>query len=196
MKKFSATDGIYAILGNHDYGEYIQWDSPEAKESNHKELFAFYKRINWNLLRNQNAIITRDSSTIAILGVENWSKTKRFGKKGDIKKALIGSESTQFKILMSHDPTHWDGEINKYYPQIALTLSGHTHAFQLAVETGSIKWSPASMLFKEWAGLYEKVQVNGVKQYLYVNRGVGTLGYPGRIFTRPEITLIILRRAD
>jgi uncharacterized protein len=98
-------------------------------------------------------------------------------------------------ILMSHDPTHWDGEINTMFPQIALTLSGHTHAMQLAIESGSIKWSPASLVFREWGGLYEKVHENGVKQYLYVNRGAGTLGYPGRIFTRPEITLFVLRKA-
>ena len=97
---------------------------------------------------------------------------------------------------MTHDPSHWDGEVNSKYPQIGLTLSGHTHAFQLAIETTRTKWSPASLFFSEWAGLYEKVHENGVKQYLYVNRGAGTLGYPGRIFTRPEITLIILRKAN
>jgi uncharacterized protein len=195
MKKFSATDGIYAILGNHDYGEYSHWDSQAAKDQNDKDLFAFYKRIGWRLLRNENVIIRRDSASIAILGVENWSLTKRFGKKGDLRKALAGAESAPFKILMSHDPSHWDGEVNTVYPQIGLTLSGHTHAFQFAIEAASVKWSPASLFFKEWGGLYEKVQENGSIQYLYVNRGAGTLGYPGRIFTRPEITLIILRKA-
>jgi len=195
IKKFSAKDGIYSILGNHDYGEYSQWDSQEDKDLNDKALFDFYKRIGWQLLRNQNSIIIRDSASIAIIGVENWSETKRFGKKGDLRKAIAGAELTPFKILMSHDPSHWDGEVNTAYPKIDLTLSGHTHAFQLAIETGSVKWSPASMLFKEWGGLYEKVHENGEKQYLYVNRGAGTLGYPGRIFTRPEITLIILRSA-
>lgn len=98
-------------------------------------------------------------------------------------------------ILLTHDPSHWDGEVNKLLPRIGLTLSGHTHAFQFAVENSSVKWSPASLLFKEWGGLYEKDYENGVKQYLYVNRGAGTLGYPGRILTRPEITLIVLRKA-
>lgn len=195
MKRFSAKDGIYAILGNHDYGEYTRWDSQEDKDLNDKELFAFYDRIGWHLLRNQNEIIHRDSSSIAIMGVENWSLSKRFGKKGDIKKALLGTNPSQFKILMTHDPTHWDAEVSTLYPHISLTLSGHTHAFQMAIETANIKWSPASLLFKEWGGLYEKVHPNGVKQYLYVNRGAGTLGYPGRIFTRPEITLIVLRKA-
>ncbi len=194
MKKFSAKDGIYSILGNHDYGEYTNWDSQEDKDLNNRELFEFYDRIGWHMLRNQNAIISRDTSSIAVIGVENWSETKRFGKKGDLKKAIIGTEQTQFKILLSHDPSHWDGEVNKKYPQIGLTLSGHTHAFQFAIETNSVKWSPASLLFKEWGGLYQKVLEKGGIQYLYVNRGVGTLGYPGRVGTRPEITLIVLRK--
>jgi predicted MPP superfamily phosphohydrolase len=196
MKRFSAKDGIFAILGNHDYGEYSRWDSPEDKEMNDKELFSFYDRIGWQLLRNQNKIISRDSASIAVIGVENWSESKRFGKKGDLRKAINGAESTQFKILMSHDPSHWDAEVNTSYPEIGLTLSGHTHAFQFAIESGSIKWSPAAFFFKQWAGLYEKVHENGEKQYLYVNRGVGTLGYPGRIDTRPEITLIVLRNSN
>ena len=196
MKRFSAKDGIFSILGNHDYGDYSQWDTQEAKSLNDKALFGFYKRIGWQLLRNQNAIFTRDSTSIALIGVENWSISKRFGKKGDLKKAVSGTEGTLFKILMSHDPSHWDGEVNIKYPQIGLTLSGHTHAFQLAVESGSVKWSPASLLFKEWAGLYVKTHENGETQYLYVNRGAGTLGYPGRILARPEITLFILRRSN
>jgi hypothetical protein len=196
IKQLSAKDGIYSILGNHDYGEYTRWNTQEDQDMNNKELFEFYDRIGWQLLRNQNTILKRDSSSIALIGVENWSKSKRLGKKGDLKKAIQGAEVAQFKILMSHDPSHWDSEVNTLYPQIDLTLSGHTHAMQLAIESGSIKWSPASLLFKEWGGLYEKVHENGEKQYLYVNRGAGTLGYPGRIFTRPEITLITLRRAS
>jgi predicted MPP superfamily phosphohydrolase len=196
MKLFKAKDGTFAILGNHDYGEYTQWNSKDAQDLNNQELFEFYDRIGWHLLRNQHVEVKRDLDSIAIVGVENWSVSKRFGKKGDLKKALAGTDSTQFKILMSHDPSHWDGEVNTKYPGIGLTLSGHTHAFQLAIESGSVKWSPASLIFKEWGGLYENINVNGVKQYLYVNRGAGTLGYPGRIFSRPEITLIILRKAS
>lgn len=195
LKQMTATDGIFSILGNHDYGEYTRWDTPEDKYQNDKDLLTFYQRIGWQLLRNQNAVICRNQSSFAIIGVENWSKSKAFGKKGDLPKALAGVGNQQFMILMSHDPTHWDGEVNTMYPQIGLTLSGHTHAFQAAIERGSIKWSPASLLFKEWGGLYEKDHENGVKQYLYVNRGAGTLGYPGRIFARPEITLLVLRKA-
>jgi predicted MPP superfamily phosphohydrolase len=196
MKRFSATDGIYAILGNHDYGDYSQWPSQEDKDLNNQALADFYKRIGWQLLRNENIIIERDSSSLAIMGVENWSANKHFGKKGDIHKALIGAKSSDYKILMTHDPSHWDGEVNSKFMQIGLTLSGHTHAFQFAIETNSLKWSPASLFFSEWGGLYEKVNENGEKQYLYVNRGAGTLGYPGRIGTRPEITLLILKKAD
>lgn len=195
MMKFSTKAGIYSVLGNHDYGDYAKWDSQEAKDLNNEALFDFYDRIGWHLLRNLHVEIKRGSDSIALLGVENWSVTKRFGKKGDVKKAIAGTDPAQFKILMSHDPTHWDSEVNTKYPGINLTLSGHTHAFQMAIETDGIKWSPASLIFKEWAGLYEKVHENGVKQYLYVNRGAGTLGYPGRIFTRPEITLFILHKA-
>lgn len=196
MKKFVAKDGIYAILGNHDYGDYAHWATPEDKEMNNIGLLNFYDRIGWRLLRNANAIIKRDTSSLAVIGVENWSDSKRFGKKGDIQKAIIVAKSSDYKILMTHDPSHWDGEVKSKFQQIGLTLSGHTHAFQLAIETDKIKWSPASLLFSEWAGLYEKVHENGVKQYLYVNRGAGTLGYPGRIFTRPEITLLILRKVN
>jgi len=193
LKQFSAKDGIYSILGNHDYGEYSQWESKVDKDRNDRALFELYQRIGWRLLRNQNSIIKRDSDSIAIVGVENWSMTKRFGKKGDISKAIIGCEQVHTKILLSHDPSHWDGEINRQFQEIGLTLSGHTHAFQFAIEIGNFKWSPASMLYTQWGGLYEKLNLQGTKQYLYVNRGAGTLGYPGRIATFPEITLIILR---
>ncbi len=194
LKRITAKDGVYSILGNHDYGEYSQWNSPLEKEQNNKALAEFYERIGWHLLRNQNEVITRDSASIAIIGVENWSMNKRFGKKGDLRKALVGTDQCQYRILMSHDPSHWDGEVNTLFPQIGLTLSGHTHAFQIAIEQGNIKWSPASLLYKEWGGLSEKIHPDGNKQYLYVNRGAGTLGYPGRIGVRPEITLITLRR--
>lgn len=196
MKLFSAKDGKFAVLGNHDYGEYSPWDSQTDKMLNDSALIHFYKKTGWDLLRNKNSIIHRDSASLAIIGVENWSKNKRFGKKGNLKKALVGIGNSQFNILLSHDPTHWDAEVNKKYPQINLTLSGHTHAFQMAIETASFKCSPASFLFEQWAGLYEHSNKLGGKQFLYVNRGAGTLGYPGRIGTRPEITLIVLKKAD
>ena len=195
LKQLSAKDGVFSILGNHDYGEYTRWKTEEAKDLNDRDLLSFYDRIGWRLLRNQSVMLFKDSASITLVGVENWSKSKRIGRKGDLEKALDGIEETQCMILMTHDPSHWDGEVNTLYPQIDLTLSGHTHAFQFAVEFGSVKWSPASLLFKQWGGLYEKVQENEVKQYLYVNRGAGTLGYPGRIGSRPEITLLTLRKA-
>ncbi|MFZ4546436.1 MAG: metallophosphoesterase [Bacteroidales bacterium] len=196
MKEFSSNDGNFSILGNHDYGDYNHWDSELEKQKNDQELFDFHKRINWRLLRNENVIIKKGIASIAVVGVENWSLNKRFGKKGDLRKATKGTDSTQFQILMSHDPSHWEGEVTSEFPQIGLTLSGHTHAFQLAIESGPVKWSPASMLYAEWAGLYEKADKNGKKQFLYVNRGCGTIGYPGRVFTRPEITLIILQKSQ
>lgn len=196
MKGFEAKDGIYTVLGNHDYGEYTTWESQEAKDTNNKDLLGFYNRIGWQLLMNKSVTIKKDSVSIAVIGVENWSANKRFGKKGDLEKAISGTDSSQFKVLLTHDPSHWDGEVNNLYTDIDLTLAGHTHAMQFAIERGSIKWSPASLIFKQWGGLYEKIHENGVIQYLYVNRGLGTLGYPGRIATRPEITLIILHKAD
>lgn len=196
LKKFTAKDGVYAILGNHDYGDYTRWPTPEDKALNNEELYDFYNRIGWHLLRNQNTVIYRDTSSIALLGVENWSVNKRFGKKGDVNRALIGTKGTSYQILLTHDPSHWDAEVRTRFPQIGLTLSGHTHAFQFAIENNCIKWSPASLVFKEWGGLYTEKKLSGRNQYLYVNRGAGTLGYPGRIFSRPEITLLILRRAQ
>lgn len=196
MQEFHAADGKFAVLGNHDYGEYSQWDSQLEMDNNNEALATFYKQTGWHLLKNQHAYVKRNADSILIAGVENWSSNKRFGKKGDMKLTLTGADTSKTTILLSHDPSHWDGEINTSYQFVDLMLSGHTHAFQFAIELGSIKWSPASFLFDEWAGLYEEVHQNGVKQFLYVNRGAGTLGYPGRIATRPEVTLLILRRVN
>jgi len=196
MKGFMANDGIYSILGNHDYGDYSTWPSEAAKDSNDRALFSFYNRIGWKLLRNQNVVLKRNTSAIALIGVENWSMAKQFGKRGNLIKAMAGTDTIAFKILLSHDPSHWDYVIRRKIPEISLTLSGHTHAFQLALETNSIKLSPAALLYHQWGGLYTKENLHSPTQYLYVNRGVGTLGYPGRILARPEITLIILRKSN
>lgn len=187
-----APDGIYAILGNHDYGEYITWNSPEEKELDVQHLKDFYKRIGWKLLLNENKIIHKKDKSLAIVGVENWSVSKHFISKGNMQQAHRGAEHADIKILLSHDPSHWDAEIVPKYPDINLTLSGHTHAFQMAIEVGKIKMSPSSLLYKQWGGLYKSLK-NNAEQYIYVNRGVGSLGYPGRIFTRPEITVLTLK---
>jgi hypothetical protein len=194
MNSFKAPDGKFAILGNHDYGEYTRWASDEDKSLNDKALFDFYTRTGWILLRNQNKRISRGDSEINLVGVENWSRSSRFGKRGDVKKATKGISPHNFTILLSHDPSHWDNEILEKYPDIDLTLSGHTHAFQISLDTENIHWSPAALLFSHWEGLYRNVSDMGFEQFLYVNKGAGMLGYPGRIGSKPEITVLILKK--
>lgn len=193
LMKIKAPSGIYAIKGNHDYGDYVQWPSEKEKQADNDSLAAFYREIGWDLLNNSNKIIRRGNSYLAIAGVENWSKKATWGRRGNTKEALAGTDSVPFVILMSHDPTHWDVEISRSYPQVDLTLSGHTHGMQLGIETNSFSWSPAQYIYAHWAGLYEQKTKNG-SQFLYVNRGLGTIGFPGRIGILPEITLIILKR--
>ncbi len=193
FKKLNAPLGKFAILGNHDYGEYVVWKNETLKSKNMTDLYNFEKRIGWNLLLNSNIKIEKDSSFIYIAGVENWGKNHRFPKKGDVKKAMSGIDSNAFTILLSHDPSHWDEIISKQYQNIPLTLSGHTHGMQLGIVTNSFEWSPAQYLYKHWAGLI-KNEKSASPQYLYINRGLGVIGYPGRIGILPEITLIELKR--
>jgi uncharacterized protein len=192
LKQLKAPMGIYAILGNHDYGEYVIWKKVEDKNRNLQDLYAFEKRLGWNLLLNRNTRIEKDSSYIFIAGVENWGKSPRFPKKGDIRKAMMGIDSNAFCLLLSHDPSHWDEIISKDYQQIPLTLSGHTHGMQMGYVTEKKEWSPAAFIYKHWAGLYANPE-SKKPQYLYVNRGLGVIGYPGRVGIMPEITLFELR---
>jgi uncharacterized protein len=194
MKQIVAPEGVYAIKGNHDYGDYVQWPSEKEKQADNDSLAAFYKEIGWTLMNNRNLILRRNKASIAIAGIENWSANPHYGKRGNLAEALRGTDSIPFIILMSHDPTHWEKEVSQSFPQIDLTLSGHTHGMQLGIETASFRWSPAQYLYTYWAGLYSKKQENGNDQYLYVNRGLGSIGFPGRIGIRPEITLFILKR--
>ena len=189
LKKLQAKMGIYAILGNHDYGDYVKWPSPEAKEENMTELFDFFDRLDWKLLNNENHIFENGVDKFALLGVENWGANPRFPQLGDIDKAMMGTEDADFRILMTHDPTHWDKVIIPNDYKIDLSLSGHTHGFQFGIEKKGIKWSPAQWMYKHWAGLYQDEQTG---RYLYVNRGLGVIGYPGRIGILPEITLFEL----
>lgn len=192
LRKLHAPLGVYAVKGNHDYGDYISWKTAADKDKNIRDLNAFYKSIGWKLLDNDHQVLVRGFDSIVLAGVENWSISKIYGKRGNLKKALSGVEHIGFKILLSHDPTHWDAEVRWTYPGIDLTLSGHTHAMQMGCETDNFRWSPAQWKFTEWAGLYEQ---NGPhEKYLYVNRGLGHIGYPGRICIRPEITVIQLVR--
>jgi hypothetical protein len=191
LQGIHARHGVYAILGNHDYGDYVNWPTEADKEKNMTMLYSFFDEIGWKLLRNENEVIEIDGEKLALIGVENWSANPRFPKLGDLAKALQGTDDAPVKILMSHDPTHWEKEVNPRYSGIDLTLSGHTHGFQFGVELKHFKWSFAQYIYKYWAGLYQS-ENNEKPQYLYVNRGLGMIGYPGRIGILPEITLITL----
>lgn len=193
LSSIRAPEGIFAVLGNHDYGDYVNWPDEESKARNLHMLYDFYAGLGWKLLNNENHILRRGNEEIAILGVENWSKNRRFPRLGDMKKAMKGAEDKPVKILMSHDPTHWEVEVSQKYPDIDLTLSGHTHGFQFGVEFKGFKWSLAQYVYKFWAGLYSQ-NGNGKEQFLYVNRGLGMIGYPGRVGILPEITLLELSR--
>lgn len=188
LAQLHADKGVYAILGNHDYGDYMNWPSPDAKKKNMQDLHDFYYQIGWKLLRNSNDTITIDGESIGLIGVENWSLNKRFPRLGNVEKASKGLGAVPVIILLSHDPSHFE-TIEKSHTDIQLTLSGHTHGFQFGIEIPGIKWSPAQYMYKKWAGLYES---NSKGQFLYVNRGLGSIGYPGRIGILPEITVINL----
>ena len=187
FNKFSAPLGVYSTLGNHDYGDYTSWPSAEAKKANLERLKVIHAKLGWRLLMNEHVSIKKDGDEIALLGIENWSAFGSFPKYGKMDEAYPGSEKYPFKILMSHDPSHWDAEVRKKYPDIDLMLSGHTHGMQFGLENPYFKWSPVQWFYKEWAGLYKEG-----KQFLYVNRGYGFIGYPGRVGIMPEITLIEL----
>lgn len=185
--KLKAPLGVYSVLGNHDYGDYVNWDSLEEKKANLERLKKTHKELGWQLLMNEHVVLEKGADQIAILGIENWSAKARFPKYGDLTKAYKGASSYPFKILLSHDPSHWKGEVLESYPDIDLMLAGHTHGMQFGVEIPGIKWSPVQYVYKEWAGLYETAS-----QKLYVNRGFGFIGYPGRVGILPEITVIEL----
>lgn len=193
LKKLKARRGIFTVLGNHDYGDYLRWPSVEAKAENLRDLFRFFKRMNWKLLKNEHHLFTNHDGSVAVIGVENWGAIARFPQYGDLEKAYQGAEKADVKILLSHDPSHWDAVINKDFKDIDLTFSGHTHGFQFGIEMKNFKWSPAQYAYKQWAGLYNKLSDGEKTQYLYVNRGLGTVGYPGRVGILPEITLFELK---
>ncbi|MGF1534561.1 MAG: metallophosphoesterase [Bernardetiaceae bacterium] len=189
FNKISAPLGVYSVLGNHDYGTYYRWKTKKDSEQNFRDMLELHQRLGWKLLRNQNDILTIDGEQLAILGVENWSANPRFISPGDLKKTYAGSQDAAIRLLLSHDPSHWRAQVLDY-PDIDLMLAGHTHGMQFGVEVGDVRWSPVQMVYPEWAGLYNQ---NG--QYLYVNRGFGYIGLPGRIGIPPEITVITLTKA-
>ena len=180
--------GVYSTLGNHDYGDYVQWPIDGiSKEQNLENLKKVHADIGWRLLMNEHVLLEKNNEQIALLGIENWSSKARFPKHGRMDLAYAGTEKYPFKILMSHDPSHWEAEVVPAYNDIDLMLSGHTHGMQFGVEIPGFKWSPVQYMYKEWAGLYEDA-----RQKLYVNRGFGFIGYPGRVGVLPEITVIEL----
>jgi uncharacterized protein len=185
--RLKAPMGVFSILGNHDYGDYVGWETPEQKKNNLSDLMELQREMGWRLLMNEHVVLNRGGEQIALIGIENWSAKARFPKYGKMNDAYPGTEKFPFKILMSHDPSHWDAEVRSKYPDIDLTLSGHTHGMQFGVELPWLKWSPVQYVYKEWAGLYEEG-----RQKLYVNRGFGFIGYPGRVGILPEITVIQL----
>lgn len=187
LSQLKAPLGVYSVLGNHDYGDYHVWPDQTAKIQNMENMISLHRRLGWKLLMNEHVMIEKNNSFLALVGVENWGAALRFPKYGDISKATTGLTDDTFKILMSHDPSHWDAQINGKRPDIDLTLAGHTHGFQFGVEIPGFKWSPSQYIYKQWAGLYWSGN-----QMIYVNRGLGCIGYSGRIGIRPEITLITL----
>lgn len=185
--RLQAPMGVFSILGNHDYGDYKHWSNPAEKKQNLERLKQLQSDMGWRLLMNEHVVLEKEGQQIALLGIENWGAKANFPKYGRLDEAYAGTEKYPFKILMSHDPSHWDAQIRPEYGDIDLTLSGHTHGFQFGVEIPGFKWSPVQYVYKQWAGLYEEG-----RQKLYVNRGFGFLGYPGRVGILPEITVIEL----
>jgi predicted MPP superfamily phosphohydrolase len=188
FSRLKAPLGVYSTLGNHDYGDYVSWPIDGiSKQQNLDNLKKVHAQLGWRLLMNEHVVLEKNNEQIALLGIENWSNKARFPKYGNMAKAHSGTEKYPFKILMSHDPSHWDAQVKPGYPDVDLTLSGHTHGMQFGIEIPGFRWSPVQYVYKQWAGLYEET-----KQKLYVNRGFGFIGYPGRVGILPEITVIEL----
>ena len=189
FNKIKAEFGVFSILGNHDYGDYMRWESPAAKRKNMEDLYDAHNEMGWDLLLNESRFIEKDGERLAIIGVENWGSG--FKKAGDLNKALNNVSEKDFKILLTHDPSHWEAQVIPHPFKIHLTLSGHTHGMQFGIEIpGIIKWSPAKWRYKQWAGVYGEN-----KQYLNVNRGFGYLAYPGRVGMWPEVSVITLSKS-
>lgn len=189
LKNIKAPFGKFSVMGNHDYGEYIRWDSQQDKINNVKKIRSHHHAMGFDLLENSNRLIEKDGDSIRLLGVENWGNPP-FPQYGDLDRAIKNTKDSEFTVLMSHDPDHWEEKTLKHKKKIHLTLAGHTHGSQFGIEIPGFKWSPVQYKYKRWAGLYEKLD-----QYLYVNRGFGFLGYPGRVGIWPEITIIELKKA-
>jgi hypothetical protein len=187
FNRVKAPLGVFSSLGNHDYGDYVSWPSQQEKSANLERLKEVHANLGWRLLMNEHVLLDKSGDQIALLGIENWGAKGRFPKYGKMHEAYPGTEKIPFKILLSHDPSHWDAEVKLKYPDVDLMLAGHTHGMQFGLENPYFKWSPVKWMYKQWAGLYEDGN-----QKLYVNRGYGFIGYPGRVGILPEITVIEL----
>lgn len=191
LSELEAPYGKFSVLGNHDYGDYNQWENEAAKQKNMEEMYQIHKDIGFDLLQNESRYLEKNGERIAIIGVENWG-AGRFKKAGDLEKSINQIHPQDFKILLSHDPSHWEAEVLPHPQPFHLTLSGHTHGFQFGIEIpGWVKWSPIQWRYKHWAGIYEDKE-----QKLNVNRGFGYLAYPGRVGIWPEITVITLKKRN
>ncbi|WP_286757348.1 metallophosphoesterase [Roseivirga sp. UBA838] len=185
FSRLKADLGVFSTLGNHDYGDYKAWSSPMAKARNLQEMIKVHERMGWRLLMNEHEVLRMGTDQLAVIGVENWG-AGRFAKYGNLEEAARHAEG-DVKLLLSHDPSHWDAQVRTQQPDIDLMFAGHTHGMQLGVEIGDFRWSPSKYIYKQWADLYQEGN-----QYLYVNRGFGFLGFPGRIGIYPEITILEL----
>lgn len=190
FSKIQAPLGVYAILGNHDYADYMPGLSAEQKAGDVQKLLDAYQRMGWKVLLDEQVKLEYNGEPFHVIGVQNWSFKNRFPRYGNLAKAIEGTDPNLLNILLSHDPTHWKGEVLPQYPQIDVTFSGHTHGMQFGVETAHFRWSPVQYIYDQWAGFYERGN-----QKLYVNRGFGYLGYPGRLGIRPEIAVFELTSA-
>jgi len=185
--RIKAPLGVYSVLGNHDYGDYVYWPTPEAKKQNLDQLKTHHADIGWRLLMDENVSIEKGGESIGVIGIQNWGAKGRFPKYGNLAKAYEGSEKQPVKLLLSHDPSHWEAEVIPKFPAIDAMFAGHTHGMQFGIEIPGLKWSPVQYMYKQWAGLYESGS-----QKLYVNRGFGFIGYPGRVGIWPEISVFTL----
>ncbi|RIV18245.1 metallophosphoesterase [Fibrisoma montanum] len=190
FSKVKAPLGVYSTLGNHDYGTYVQWPSEQARRQNLQNLIAAHRQMGWNIMLDENKILEQNGDRIAVIGVQNLGFGPAALRVGNLAKAYQGTQEYPVKLLLSHDPTHWDAEVRPKYPDIDVVFSGHTHGAQFGVDIGTVQWSPAQYFYKQWAGLYEDGD-----QKLYVNRGYGYIGYPGRVGILPEITIFELKKA-
>ncbi len=187
FEKIKAPLGVYSTLGNHDYGDYKQWNSALEKKRNVEDLIRIHKNMGWDILMNEHRMLKQGGDQIAILGIENWGKGERWPKYGKLNLAHQNTHDAAVKLLLSHDPSHWDAQVRPLYSDIDVMFAGHTHGFQFGIEVGDFRWSPSQYVYKQWAGMYQKQN-----QRLYVNRGFGYLGFPGRVGMPPEISVFEL----